>query len=151
MKYRHQRKFWEDGKLAGVKYLWVVRCSCGDYEERSTETIMASRLDPDAYANQMCWYCERLDVIKKRSTGVGEWPDDRRERVLAASGGEAAMTPSELHEIKNALGWGWGTIASKAGRDLSRVRKMASGKEPIDQHLADWLRQQRYRKNAGLT
>jgi hypothetical protein len=149
--YRHSRKYSEDGKLVGINYLWLVRCSCGDYEERTTRTILAAQADPEAYADQMCWNCERLEVMKKRSAGVGEWPEDRRERVLAASGGEAAMTPSELHEIKNALGWGWGLIASKAGRDLSRVRKMASGKEPIDQHLADWLRQQRYRKNAGLT
>jgi hypothetical protein len=145
-KYRHSRR----GPDAVRKCLWVVRCSCGDYEERTTETILAAKLEPEVYADQMCWYCERLRVMQNRSMGVGEWPEDRHERVLAASGGKAAMEAAELHEIKADLGWSWSLIATKAKRDPSRIRKMASGSEPIDQELADWLREQRYRKNAGL-
>jgi hypothetical protein len=139
----HRSRYVRGDDAPTTKFLWLVRCSCGDYEERTTDTILAAKENPEAYADQMCWNCERLLVMKMRDVGVGEWPEDRRERLLAISGGEPAMAPSELHEIKNALGWSWSFLASKAGRDLSRVRKMASGKEPIDQALADWLRRQR--------
>jgi hypothetical protein len=50
------------------------------------------------------------------------------------------MDPTELRTILDRLGWSQGYLAEVTGRDLSRTRKMARGREPIDQPLADWLR-----------
>ena len=51
------------------------------------------------------------------------------------------MARTEFHLVRGRLGWSLADIARYAKRDNSRVRKMASGAEPIDQELADWLRQ----------
>jgi len=50
------------------------------------------------------------------------------------------MARTEFHLVRDRLGWSLADLARYAKRDNSRVRKMASGAEPVDQALADWLR-----------
>lgn len=39
------------------------------------------------------------------------------------------------------LGWSLGECAERARRSKSRVRQLASGRQPIDEPLAAWLRE----------
>ena len=50
------------------------------------------------------------------------------------------MTPDELHAILHDLNWSLGELARTARREKRAVQKMASGREPIDEALANWLR-----------
>lgn len=50
------------------------------------------------------------------------------------------MTTDELREIAAQLDWSLGYLAQMAKRDRSRVMKMASGRFPIDDDFARWLR-----------
>ena len=55
----------------------------------------------------------------------------------------APMSRTEFHLVRDELGWTLADLARYAKRDNSRVRKMASGSDPIDQELSDWLRKAR--------
>jgi transcriptional regulator with XRE-family HTH domain len=50
------------------------------------------------------------------------------------------MARTEFHLLRERLGWSLAHLARYAKRDNSRIRKMASGAEQVDQELADWLR-----------
>jgi hypothetical protein len=51
------------------------------------------------------------------------------------------MTTDELRGLLEMIGWSQGDLARAADRDIARTRKMARGSSPIDQPLADWLRE----------
>jgi len=50
------------------------------------------------------------------------------------------MGPDEMRAILLRLGWSLGDCADRAQRSKARVRQMASGRQSIDEPLADWLR-----------
>ena len=52
----------------------------------------------------------------------------------------APMTPDEMRDILERLGWSQHNLAYAANRDISRIRKQASGRVLIDDALAAWLR-----------
>lgn len=51
------------------------------------------------------------------------------------------MDATELNGILSMLGWPLEHFAHVTKRDYSRIRKMASGRSPIDPAMARWLRQ----------
>jgi hypothetical protein len=70
--YRYYGK--ADGKNAEPK--WIVRCQCGDYEARRTDSILKNT-NPDA----CCWACEQVNVLRRRAA----MPNTMKARAKSAA------------------------------------------------------------------
>ena len=60
---------------------------------------------------------------------------------LTFEGGEfSAMGPKEFHDLTFILDWTRAELAQHSRRSLADIGNLMRGRRPIDQTLADWLR-----------
>ena len=56
------------------------------------------------------------------------------------------MTSDEARDILRILGWSQGDLAAYANRNNDFIRQQLRGRKPIDEPLAIWLRELRFRR-----